>query len=71
MRIILSANNFAVFVILEPIRGITPRHFIRDMANSILGIRSFDEKIDFMRNNKSFVDMTLLKMDFFRQNKIA
>ena len=29
---------------------------------------SFDEKIDFMRNNKSFVDMTLLKMDFFRQN---
>ena len=33
---------------------------------------SFDEKIDFMRNNnKSFVDMTLLKMDFFRQNQIA
>ena len=28
------------------------------MANSILGIRSFDEKIDFVRNNnKSFVDM--------------
>ena len=44
--------------ILRGIRGITPRHFIRDMENSILGIRSFDEKIDFVRNNnKSFVDM--------------
>ena len=53
---------------IPSIRGIAPRHFIRDMANSILGIRSFDEKIDFMRNNKIFVDMTLLKMDFFRQN---
>ena len=39
---------------------------IRLMVNLILGIRSFDVKIDFMRNNnKSFVDMTLLKIDFF------
>ena len=54
------------------IRGITPRHFIRDMENSILGIRSFDEKIDFRRNNnKSFVDMTILKMDFFVKIKFA
>ena len=41
------------------------------MANSILGIRSFDEKIDFMRNIMSFVDMTLLKMDFSVKIKIA
>ena len=42
------------------------------MVNLILGIRSFNIKIDFMRNNnKSFVDMTLPKIDFFRQNKVC
>ena len=42
------------------------------MVNLILGIRSFDVKIDFMRNNnKSFVDQTLLKIDYFCQNKVC
>ena len=39
-----------------------------ELSYNLLGIRSFDIKIDFMRNNKSLFDMTLLKMDFFRQN---